>query len=105
MMFIDTKTMMRFAQEKMAKVGLVDSPRMFCDLYCLLPGQAQKVHAHAGSDKVYYVVEGAPTLTIGDDQRRLAPGELAYAAPGVAHGVRNETDRRAVCLVFMAPRP
>lgn len=104
-MFVDTRALRRFIPEKMAKVGLVDSPRMLCDLYCLLPGQAQKVHAHAGSDKVYYVMEGAPTLLIGKEERRLSAGELAYAAPGIPHGVRNDTDREAVCLVFMTPRP
>jgi len=104
-MFVDARKLKQFKAEKMAKVGLVDSPRMFCDLYCLLPGQAQKVHAHAGSDKVYYVVDGTPTLVIGDEERVLSPGEVAYAAPGVAHGVRNDTDTEAVCLVFMAPLP
>ncbi|MDX8412393.1 MAG: cupin domain-containing protein [Mariprofundaceae bacterium] len=104
-MFVDAKKLMHFNPDKMAKVGLVDSPRMFCDLYCLLPGQSQKVHAHADSDKVYYVVEGSPTLVIGKDERQLSPGELAYAAPGVDHGVRNLTGHKAVCLVFMTPRP
>jgi len=104
-MLVDARKLKQFKVEKMAKAGLVDSPRMFCDLYCLLPGQAQKVHAHAESDKVYYVIEGAPTLVIGDEERVLSPGELAYAEPGVAHGVRNDTDAEAVCLVFMSPPP
>jgi quercetin dioxygenase-like cupin family protein len=104
-MFVDARMMKQFKTDKMAKVGLVDSPRMFCDLYCLLPGQMQKVHAHADSDKVYYIVNGAPTLIIGDEERVLSPGEVAYAAPGVTHGVRNDTDTEAVCLVFMTPRP
>jgi len=104
-MFADTQNLKQFRAEKMAKVGLVDSPRMFCDLYCLLPGQEQKVHAHADADKVYYVVEGAPTIVIGDQERCLAPGEVAYAAPGVIHGVRNDSDTNVVCLVFMTPKP
>jgi len=44
-------------------------------------------------------------LVIGDEERVLSPGELAYAAPGVAHGVRNDTDAEAVCLVLMPPAP
>ncbi|MDQ6959806.1 MAG: cupin domain-containing protein [Mariprofundaceae bacterium] len=104
-MFVDAQKLKQFKAEKMTKVGLVDSPRMFCDLYCLLPGQAQKVHAHADSDKVYYVIEGTPTLVIGDEERVLSPGDLAYAEPGVEHGVRNDADAEAICLVFMTPRP
>ncbi|MEZ0347125.1 MAG: cupin domain-containing protein, partial [Thermus sp.] len=51
----DLKRLARFSQEKMAKIPVFDSPYMFYDLYALLPGQAQKVHAHEGADKVYYV--------------------------------------------------
>jgi quercetin dioxygenase-like cupin family protein len=104
-MFVDAKVLKKFNAEKMAKVGLCDSSRMFCDLYCLLPGQAQKVHSHAESDKVYYVIEGTPTLIIGEEERELSAGELAYAAPGVPHGVRNDSDNEVTCLVFMTPRP
>ncbi len=104
-MFVDAKVLKKFNVEKMAKVGLCGSSRMFCDLYCLLPGQAQKVHSHAESDKIYYVVEGSPTLIIGDEERVLSTGEVAYAKPGVPHGVRNDSDEDVVCLVFMTPRP
>jgi hypothetical protein len=47
-----------FSEEKMKKNSLFDSPHLFYDLYCLLPGQHQKVHAHESSDKIYYVLEG-----------------------------------------------
>jgi len=104
-MFADIRKLKQFKTEKMTKVGLVDSPRMFCDLYCLLPGQEQSTHAHADSDKVYYVVEGTPTIVIGDEERQLAAGEIAHAAPGIKHGVRNGSDTGAVCLVFMTPKP
>lgn len=104
-MFTTLQANEQFSAEKMAKVSVVDTPRMFCDLYCLQPGQAQKVHAHADADKIYVVQRGAPTLIMGDEERVLSAGELAYAAPGVPHGVRNDSDDEAVCLVFMTPRP
>jgi len=89
----------------MTKVPVVDSPRLFCDLYCLQPGQSQKVHAHADADKIYVIQRGQLTLVIDDQERPLSAGELAHAAPGVAHGVRNDSNDDAVCLVFMTPRP
>ena len=95
----------RFAAEKMQKQNLFDSERMFCDVYCFEPGQEQAAHAHAGSDKIYVVLEGTADVRIGDETRRLAPGEVAYAAPGVAHGVANPGPDRLAVLVFMAPKP
>ncbi|MFL5300522.1 MAG: cupin domain-containing protein [Anaeromyxobacteraceae bacterium] len=73
----------RFDAGKMQKLNLFETPRFFCDVYCLEPGQAQKPHRHEGADKVYAV---------------LAPA-------GLDHGVENAGPARAALLVFMAPRP
>jgi mannose-6-phosphate isomerase-like protein (cupin superfamily) len=94
-----------FSEEKMKKNALFDSERLFYDLYCLLPGQAQKVHAHEGSDKVYYVQSGTGRFTVGGEERDLGEGHSVIARAGEPHGVRNEGDENLVLLVTMAPRP
>ncbi|MBM4267169.1 MAG: cupin domain-containing protein [Deltaproteobacteria bacterium] len=94
-----------FSTEKMTKQNVFDSTHMFCDVYGLEPGQEQKAHAHAGSDKVYYVLEGTADVQIGDETRRLEVGGLAHAAPGVAHAVKNPGPARVRLLVFMSPKP
>ena len=94
-----------FRPEKMAKVNLFETPRMFCDVYCLEPGQEQKPHAHAGADKIYYVLEGEGLFTVGEEQQSLGEGTAVLAPSGVDHGVRNASDARLRLLVFMAPNP
>ncbi|HEX2181075.1 MAG TPA: cupin domain-containing protein [Rubrobacteraceae bacterium] len=94
-----------FSEEKMKKNSLFDSPHLFYDAYCLLPGQSQKVHAHEGSDKVYYVLQGTGRFTVGSDEEDLGEGHAVIARAGVPHGVRNETQGNLVLLVTMAPRP
>jgi mannose-6-phosphate isomerase-like protein (cupin superfamily) len=94
-----------FSEEKMKKNSLFDSPHLFYDAYCLLPGQAQKVHAHEGSDKVYYVLSGTGLFTVGDEEEDFGEGHAVIARAGVSHGVRNETNENLVLLVTMAPRP
>ena len=94
-----------FSEEKMKKNSLFDSPHLFYDAYCLLPGQAQKVHAHEGSDKVYYVMRGTGRFSIGDEEENLGAGHAVIARAGVPHGVRNETEEDLILLVTMAPRP
>ena len=93
-----------FSEEKMKKNSLFDSPHLFYDAYCLLPGQAQEVHAHEGSDKVYYVLSGTGRFTVGDEEEDLGPGHAVIARAGLPHGVRNETTEHLVLLVTMAPR-
>lgn len=95
----------RFSAEKMQKVPLFGSDRYFCDLYCLEPGQEQRIHSHAESDKIYYVVEGSGRFHIAGDERDLGAGETVIARPGEDHGVRNESRENLVLLVFMTPRP
>ena len=94
-----------FSEEKMQKNSLFDSPHLFYDAYCLLPSQAQKVHAHEGSDKVYYVLQGTGHFTVGEEEQDLGEGEAVIARAGDPHGVRNETQEDLVVLVTMAPRP
>lgn len=94
-----------FSEEKMQKNSLFDSERLFYDTYCLLPGQSQKVHAHEGSDKVYYVLEGTGRFTVGEEEEDLGEGYAVIARAGEPHGVRNETGENLVLLVTMAPPP
>ena len=94
-----------FSEEKMQKNSLFDSPYLFYDTYCLLPSQSQKVHAHEGSDKIYYVLEGTARFTIGEEEKDLGAGQAAIARAGDPHGVRNDTGENLVLLVTMAPRP
>ena len=97
--------LVRFQAERLVKVNLFETPRFFCDLYCLLPGQAQKVHSHAESDKVYHVLRGEVDATVGAATKRLRAGDTVLAAAGEPHGVTNPTAGEAVLLVFMAPHP
>ena len=94
-----------FSEEKMQKNALFDSPHLFYDAYCLLPGQSQKVHAHEGSDKVYYVLQGTGRFAVGDEERDLAEGNAVISRAGDPHGVRNASSENLVLLVTMAPRP
>lgn len=91
-----------FSAQKLNKVALAETERLLFDVYCLEPGQAQKVHAHDGIDKVYVALSGQPTVQLGDEERTLAAGQAALAPAGVPHGVRNGTGERATLLVFQA---
>jgi quercetin dioxygenase-like cupin family protein len=94
-----------FAAEKMKKVGLVDTPNLFCDAYCFEPGQEQTGHRHAVGDKLYYVVSGSGRIRVGADERDVRPGDLVCAPAGDDHAVRNPGPDRLVLLVVMAPKP
>ena len=99
----DVQKMIAFNPEKMAKVDVVSSAKMICGLNCFEPGQTQKVHAHSGSDKLYYVVEGGGEFQVGEEKRVLSQGELLYVPENIAHGVVNTGEGRLVVLIVIAP--
>ena len=105
MQVIKVRDVVEFKAEKLNKVSLFDTDRFFCDVYCLEPGQSQKVHAHEGSDKVYYVLEGEGRFTVGSEEMVLAADDITLASAGEVHGVVNHSQDKLVVLVFMAPKP
>lgn len=103
--FADAHAQSQFAADKMKKNNLFTTERMFCDVYCFEPGQEQSPHSHAGSDKVYYVIEGTARIRIGEDERSVGAGTAALAPSGVSHAVTNPGPGRLKLLVLMAPKP
>ncbi len=97
--------LIRFSDDKMQKIPLFDSAKYFCDLYCLKSGQDQRIHSHAESDKIYFVLRGKGTFHIAGEEKELGAGEIVIARPGEVHGVKNAAAEDLVLLVFMTPRP
>ena len=105
MIFKNIREAVRFSGERMAKVNLCETDKLFCDVYGLEPGQGQRVHAHQDADKIYVVLEGSGTFRIGSEEQELGPETVVLAPSGVEHGVENTGEVRLTLLVFMAPNP
>ena len=103
--FKNVNTLATFSPDKMKKVNIFDTERMFCDVYCFEPNQTQTAHAHKSADKVYYVLQGTAEIRIGQETRLVGPGNAALAPAEVEHAVRNPGSERVTVLVFMAPKP
>jgi quercetin dioxygenase-like cupin family protein len=94
----------RFSTSKMTKLDCFRSPRLLIGLNCFEPGQEQKVHAHAGADKFYFVVSGKARFVVGDSTVEARAGDLILAPEGVPHGVERALEQ-TVLLVGIAPAP
>ncbi len=94
-----------FSNVRMQKINLFETKNFFCDVYCLEPGQEQKVHAHQDEDKIYYVLAGHGSFVVGDETRELGEHQIVMAPAGSQHGVKNTSARRLTLLVFMTPNP
>lgn len=94
-----------YAANKMGKATIFESPRLLVGLNAFEPGQEHALHAHAGQDKVYQVIEGEGVFLLDDQELAMKAGDLLVAPEGVAHGVRNIGIGRLLVLAILAPAP
>ncbi|HVZ78624.1 MAG TPA: cupin domain-containing protein [Gemmatimonadaceae bacterium] len=91
--------------DKMGKSTLYDSPRLLVGLNAFEPGQSHALHAHAGMDKVYQVVDGDGLFLLEGRELPMRAGDLLVAPEGVPHGIRNTGEGRLLVLAILAPAP
>ena len=94
-----------YAPNKMGKATIFESARLLVGLNAFEPGQEHALHAHAGQDKVYQVVEGEGLFLLEGRELAMKAGDLLVAPDGVAHGVRNMGSGRLLVLAILAPAP
>jgi len=105
---MDVKSVMdarKFSAEKLSKISLFESEKMFCDVYAISPGQEQKAHTHEGCDKLYYVIEGCGLFKIGAEVREVGEKNVVYVPAGAEHGLKNDSGANLTLLVMMTPHP
>ncbi len=101
----DVLAVAQFSPDKMQKINLFETRNFFCDVYCLEPGQEQKVHAHKDEDKLYFVLNGRGTFIVDEEAQEHGEGQIIFAPACSNHGVKNTSEARLNLLVFMTPNP
>lgn len=95
----------RWRDEAMGKSTIFESARMLVGLNAFEPGQSHALHAHAGMDKLYLVVEGEGLFLLEDAKLPMRAGDLLVAPDGVPHGVANNSAARLLVMAVLAPGP
>jgi mannose-6-phosphate isomerase-like protein (cupin superfamily) len=60
-------------------------------------------HSHDANDEVFVVIEGAPSVLVGEEWLDLQPGAFVRVPATVIHDFRNGTDKRAGLLNVFIP--
>src|SRR6476620_7190220 len=91
--------------DAMGKSTIYQSANVLVGLNAFEPGQSHALHAHAGQDKMYLVIEGRGLFLLKDTELPMQAGDLLVAPEGIPHGVRNNSDGRLLLLAVLAPAP
>jgi quercetin dioxygenase-like cupin family protein len=65
------------------------------------PGDA--LHTQASHEEIVVVLEGDVEFRVGDETRRVGPGDLIFIPPNTIHGPIIETGQRFAPLSVFAP--
>jgi mannose-6-phosphate isomerase-like protein (cupin superfamily) len=60
-------------------------------------------HVHSREDEIFYILEGAYELHVGDERRTVSPGASAVLPRGIPHGFRNVASTPSRLLSVIAP--
>lgn len=91
--------------DKMGKATIFESARILVGLNAFEAGQSHALHAHAGMDKVYHVLEGEGLFLLEGRELPMRAGDLLVAPEGVPHGVSNPGPGRLLVMAILAPGP
>jgi len=69
----------------------------------LPPGAATTPHYHPLTEEIYYILEGAGRMTIGDDSTDVGPGDAIAIPPGAVHTITNTGAATLKFLCCCAP--
>ena len=67
------------------------------------PGERTRLHRHAESDEIYYVLEGKGVLTLGEKLYSLKARSCVFLPAGSVHAVRCDGDEALRILCICAP--
>ncbi|MEJ8542008.1 cupin domain-containing protein [Methanothermobacter wolfeii] len=67
----------------------------------LKPGESSLPHRLRKSVEVYYILEGGGEMHIGDESRKVKPGDIIYIPASSTQYIRNtgESDLSFLCMV------
>lgn len=72
----------------------------------LEPGQQNDYHVHPTTEHLHIFIEGECEYTLGDQPPVITRvGDAVMVPPGIPHGIRNISDKRASYVAVASPGP
>ena len=67
----------------------------------LQPGRTLEAHIDP-YEEIYYVLKGTGLMQVGEDRRKVRPGDAIWIPCGAMHSLKNDGDQECIILVAAA---
>lgn len=105
MKIIDAKQTGELNKIHHVKTGLLHSTEHASVVHITLQaGEHLKPHI-TPVDVFFYILEGSPTIEVGDEKQQVAADHLIESPARIKHCIYNETEQIARILVVKTPKP
>lgn len=80
---------------------VVESKLTGFNLMVLEAGVTIGYHQHVGSEELYYILEGTPTVVDDGKEEVIGPGTVIWTSNGHFHSLANNTNKVVKFLAFV----
>jgi mannose-6-phosphate isomerase-like protein (cupin superfamily) len=102
---MNTFEVKKFEKGKRVSKKAVDDDKVLIHFHFYSPGSEVRLHRHADSVDIYYVIEGEGLVTIGNEERVLSKGDIVAIPKNTVHGAANPYKKPLIILDILAPKP
>lgn len=92
-----------FSPVKQTRKKLVASEKLVAELVCYEPGQTTAIHLHPHQDELFYVIEGAGTIRVGEEDVPVTATSAVFVPAGTNHGIRADDGNRLALMFIKSP--
>jgi len=67
-------------------------------------GERLDSHSHNPPvEEIYYIISGKAAVSVGEEKKEVSTGGSVYVAPGIRHGIANESNTTLWALFVVSP--
>ena len=66
------------------------------------PNKTLEEHMHENHEQIYFILRGGGVLRVGDEERKVKPGDAIYIPPKTPHSFYNDGEEECIILMVDA---
>ncbi len=95
--------MIEFTDKRRVRKKLLSEPLLVAELVCYEAGQGTREHFHMAQEEIYYILEGAGSITIDGETTAVKAGDMVFSPADVVHSIAASDDERMVMFFVKGP--